>query len=198
MMDSIPYVMVQGMDDLLDASQLSALLDTIPDSRPVVIDLRMNGGGSLETSKSIAARFSDQWLLAYFLVYRAGPASYELGEPVPEYLYPAQVHGGPVIALIGESCASAAEFFALCCQEVPTISLAGDTTLGEVNGPAFYNLGFGCMYTVPVMTALAADTTTWIQGVGVPPDIYVEATEADFAAGVDPVMEYALEWAAQQ
>lgn len=198
MMDSIPYVMVRSMNDLLDPSQLSALLDTIPDSRPVIIDLRMNPGGSVYSSKGIAARFSDEWRLVWFNVYREGPDGYGLGEPVPEYLYPARVHGGPVIALIGEYCASAAEYFALCCRAVPTITLAGDTTMGQINGAWTYGLGFGCMYTLPFVTSLAADTVTLIQEVGVAPDLYVEATGEDFAAGTDPVLEYALEWVGQQ
>jgi C-terminal processing protease CtpA/Prc len=46
--------------------------------------------------------------------------------------------------------------------------------------------------TCPSRTILRPDLT-YIEDAGIPPDVYVEATEADFAGGIDPVLEYAFE-----
>ena len=46
--------------------------------------------------------------------------------------------------------------------------------------------------TVPFTTVLTYDKH-WIEGNGIYPDILVNTSEADFAAGVDPVLDYAIE-----
>ena len=51
--------------------------------------------------------------------------------------------------------------------------------------------------TCPFARVLTADTVS-IEGNGILPDIYVQTTPADFQAGYDPVLEYAIEWIAAQ
>jgi len=195
--DSVPYVMMATMQQSIDPYDLTQVIDSLGDPPAVIIDVRMNAGGS--GGGEVLAKFSTDWGLAYWQVYRSGPDHEDLEQfPVEIYPYP----GGweiPVLYLIGEASASATEMVALQARAMPTVTLAGDTTMGQVTTGPTWNLGYaGFSYRVPSVTILSADETRWIQGNGVAPDICVEATEADFAAGTDPVLEYALEWAAQQ
>lgn len=50
-----------------------------------------------------------------------------------------------------------------------------------------------CWYvTCPSRTILRPDSSV-IEGVGIVPDVVVETTEADFASGIDPILESAFE-----
>ncbi len=199
MFDSIPYVMVRFMDPNLNFAHLSNFIVNIPDAPAMIIDVRMNGGGVTTASENLAKRFCSERCLAYYWVNRNGPEHDDLSEPDPCYTNPVTVYfDRPVIVLIGERSASATEHFALRADALPQIILAGDTTMREVNAPSLLDLAGGFSYTVTLWTIMSADSSAWIQETGIAPDVYIEVTMEDFNQGVDPVLEYALEWAASQ
>ncbi len=199
MFDSIPYVMVTDMVKYLNVTPLSHLIDNVPDAPAMIIDVRMNSGGSSETASQLSERFCTERCLAYYWVRRNGPEHDDLSEPYPCYNNPVTVcFDRPVIVLIGEGCASATEGFALRVDALPHVILAGDTTIREVNAPSHRELTGGYKYALPTATILSVDSSSWIQETGIAPDVYIETTPEDFNQGVDPVLEYALEWAASQ
>ncbi len=201
--DSIPYIMIDSWSSFMNPELLISLLDTLPETRAMIIDIRMNGGG-LGTAVVDFARFINGELrTGYFRVFKAGPGHYDLATPVP-VLIPTRPDfiSVPIMVLIGEGSMSASEVFASICDEIPGIVLTGDTTAGLTNychyEEAIHLLPGGWRVYVPDCTVLRADTVTYIQGNGVPPDICIEASEADFEAGTDPVLEYAIGWARSQ
>ncbi len=199
MFDSIPYVMVTSMYEYLDVTPLSNLIDNIPDAPAMIIDVRMNSGGFSETVRQLSERFCTERCLAYYWVRRNGPEHDDLSEPDPCYNNPVTVcFDRPVIVLIGRVSCSATEGFALRVDALPQVILAGDTTRREVNAPSWRELSGGYEYTLPMYTILSADSSTWIQETGIAPDVYIHATIGYFNHGIDPVLEYALEWAALQ
>ncbi len=201
MFDSIPYVMITACDSNFVVSDLDALIEAVPDAPAMIIDIRMNMGGNAFVAADIARRFCSEMCLAYYNVFREGPENHDFGTPFAEYNLPGgYCFNKPVITLIGRGSVSAAEYFAQRLYMLPSVTLAGDTTRGEVNAFSrpYKILAGGYEYTVTRMTLLAADSSTWIQETGVAPDVYIPATTEDFAQGIDPVLEYALEWAASQ
>lgn len=198
MLDSIPYVMVVQMRDAINPRQLQEMLDSLPGSPPLIIDVRMNGGGTGGTE--LIDQFSSEYAVAYWKVWRDGPDHDDLGGRAATHVYPySGQYPGPVMLLIGGGSASCTEMMAMMARAMPDVTLAGDTTMGQVTTGPSYRLGRGgYKYRMSEVTVLSADETRWIQGNGVVPDVYVEATEADFAAGGDPVLDYALEWAASR
>ena len=201
MFDSIPYVMVTGMHEYLNVDHLTNLIENVPDAPAMIIDVRMNSGGHSSTAYQLLRRICTEDGLAYYWVYRNGPEHDDLSEPEPVYNYSLSTcFDRPVIVLIGEGCASATEGFALRADVLPHVILAGDTTMREVNAndPIYSELAGGYEYSLPIATILSADSSTWIQETGIAPDVYIEATIEDFNQGIDPVLEYALEWAASQ
>ncbi len=72
------------------------------------------------------------------------------------------------------------------------VTVIGDTTFG---GGAFnYTLELegGWELRAPGWSLRTMDKEP-VEWFGIPPDIYVEATEEDFAQGIDPVLEYAID-----
>jgi len=112
---------------------------------------------------------------------------------MPHELHPRVWHfGNPVVVLAGNENGGASEVFVCDMAELPQVTIMGDTTLGAMDWPAgYWELPDNWFVTVPARTVLRPDTT-FIEGAGIAPDIYVEATEEDFAAGVDPVLETAF------
>ncbi len=74
----------------------------------------------------------------------------------------------------------------------PNVVLVGDTTGGSVS--ALSNVEIADLwYTQVVQKTILTYQKHWIEGAGIPPDFYVKSTESDFAAGIDPVLDFALE-----
>jgi C-terminal processing protease CtpA/Prc len=80
-------------------------------------------------------------------------------------------------------------------RELPHVTVAGEPTMGATGNPEWHDLGGGWSYTVSIWRCITADGLE-IEDRGIPPDVEVAATPADFAAGRDPVLEYAERWAA--
>ena len=195
-MDSVVYLLIAEWDTSVYGGYLDEVLEANPGAPAVIIDQRPAGGGSVERIGQVARRFNDEIRVGYFTVQRDGPGRTDLTDPEPRHIYALfSWYEGPVAVLNGETCNGAAEMFACMAAELPNTTLIGDTTMAQVNSSFLLSLPGENAYTVPYETVLRADTATWVQVAGVPPDIYVETTEEDFGAGIDPVLEYALNWA---
>lgn len=101
----------------------------------------------------------------------------------------------PVLLLVGPLSVSATEDFASAMRELPHVTLVGATTGGSSGNPAVRTLGEGRRYRIWQWYFTTADGIA-VEGQGIPPHAPVPATAADFAGGVDPVLECAAGWAA--
>jgi C-terminal processing protease CtpA/Prc len=100
-----------------------------------------------------------------------------------------------VLLLLGAGSLSSSEDFASAMRELPHVSLVGDASGGASANPATRALAGGWSYTVSRWWFQTADGLT-VEGAGIPPHVAVAAGLADFAAGRDPVLDYAEAWAA--
>ncbi|MBD3368750.1 hypothetical protein GF402_00115 [Candidatus Fermentibacteria bacterium] len=200
--DSIPYVMFTYWDDSYYIGDLDDFLDRFPNAPAAIFDIRMNDGGDITAAKFGAREFCTDHVTGFYKIYREGPEHDDLSPPRAykvERYYKAWER--PVALLVGERCQSTAEAFACMMDQMPQVTIIGDTTRGQVNelsGESMHQLGDYVYYWTPDWTIATASDTSWVQGVGVPPHIFVQATEEDFEAGVDPVLDYALQWAGEQ
>lgn len=100
---------------------------------------------------------------------------------------------GQVILLTGEGNTGSSEVFICDMAEFPHVTTVGDTTGGSGNWQTeAWLLPDGWHIVCPVVTLARADSSL-VERTGVFPDHLVEATEADFQSGYDPVLEYALD-----
>jgi len=149
------------------------------DKKALIIDERFNGGGGI-----------DQELLE-ILNQRKKYESYRARDSV-EIPRPVQAFFGPMVVLANERSASNAEMFPEGFKTLGLGKVVGVPTYGAVIGTGSYNLLDGSQIRTPgtgVFTATGRD----FENYGVPPDVYVDNTPADFIAGHDRQVEKAIE-----
>lgn len=205
----LPYAFFDTLPTGQDTLAVAAL-DTFVsrcvelDVPAVIIDVRMNpsceerDGLFHNFDRTAIARFTDKSRVCGWYRTRSGLVYDQFHDwhpwIVPEG--PAQ-YVGTVYLLAGGGCIQAAEDLVVNMEHFPNVVVLGDTTGGSVTETGmFIPLGMedGWMASSAVSTLLTYDKE-YVEGSGFPPDIHVEATPGDFAAGVDPVMDYAMELA---
>jgi C-terminal processing protease CtpA/Prc len=98
----------------------------------------------------------------------------------------------PVVVLTSRATMSSAEMFVMAMQNLPQVTIVGDTTGGGVGNPIFRELPNG--WTYRLSTGITADAQGRImEGVGVFPDLTVLTTAADSVNGIDRILEKGIE-----
>jgi len=195
MIGSVPYIHIQSWASALTG--FDTAMEQFRDSPGVVIDVRMNGGGNSLYASVVIARFADQTRIGGYVRYRNGPNHNDFTAPSAFEFSP----GGswqftkPVLLLTGARCLSSNEDFISAMRQLPHVTLAGDTTGGATANPTLRSLAAGWSYMISQWFFTTPDGIV-VEGHGIPPHVPVPATDADFAAGRDPVLEYAATWAA--
>lgn len=190
------YIMIEEWNVL--NVDLDEVIEGHPGTVAIIFDVRMNSGDTWGAALGEVCRtFNPETRIGYFTVRREGPSHVDFSELHPRMVSQStDCFTGPVAVLIGENNMRVSEQFACMVSEIPTVTTIGDTTMRRPDHVGIFNLPADSHFTLPDSTMIRADSTTWVHETGVPPDIFVDATPGDFAAGVDPVLEYALEWAA--
>jgi hypothetical protein len=174
------------------AADVLTALDSLRQTRALIVDVRMNGGGNSALSDSIAARFADAARVWGYYQVRNGPRHDDLTRAEPATLAPRPWrYDRAVYLLTGRGCFSSTEMFVSAMREYPQVTVVGDTTGGSTGNPGFYSMGEGWQFTVSRTLYYDAQRRI-MEDAGIPPDVVVPATPADFARGVDPVLDYAL------
>jgi hypothetical protein len=193
--DSIGYVYLSDMGEAYSLADFYNCTNTVRYCPSLMLDLRMCGGsGSEANARSAVGRFVAQSALGYYSSLRVGPDRYDMTDPAPVY---ALKNGGwqftdPILVLTGRGTCGAAEQLVLLLASQEHVVLIGDTTAGFANpGPSFYLTG-GWTISIPGMVTYDPAMEAVFDR-GIPPDIVVPVTQADFDAGIDPVLDAAME-----
>ncbi len=195
----VPYLVIETWNrETVDVEVVvDAALEGFRDAPALIIDLRMNAGGSDAHAYAVAARFTSQPVLSEYYQFRDGPSHDDFTELTPRTLEPRGTwqFERPIALLVGRGVFSSSESFVSAMRELPHVTVMGDTTGGSSGNPRVFDLGGGWSFTVPRWIGYTAELEV-IEWRGIAPDIQVPTTAADFAADRDPVLEYALQWAA--
>lgn len=175
-------------------SYYDTIVNAFHDYDGVIIDIRINGGGSTGTSGALINRFTDIKRAYSVSRLRNGPNRSDFTTPETFYLLPTDNALGkiPVAVLTSNFTASAAEDFTLGAKVLPLATVVGDTTTGIFGGVVKKILPNGWEFTLSPELSHSIDGVCY-EGVGIPPDIQVMATRADVDAGYDAVIERAIE-----
>lgn len=153
----------------------------------MILDLRNNGGGYLDTAIDVASQFIDDGVILY--------EDYGNGQ---RQTYNAKGRGLatkiPMVVLINEGSASASEIVAGAIQDHNRGKLIGTTSFGKGSVQIVTRLvnDQGAI-RVTIARWLTPDERT-IHQLGLTPDLEVEITEADIEAERDPQLETAVEY----
>lgn len=146
----------------------------------VIVDERFNGGGQV-------ADYYIDWLSKPFIAMWAMRYGADLKTPSASIQ-------GPKVMLINEMAGSGGDLLPWMFRKFGLGPLIGKRTWGGLVGVlGFPVLMDGGVITAPNLAFWTEEEGFGIENVGVPPDIEVEITPADYAAGRDPQLEKAIE-----
>jgi len=146
----------------------------------LVVDVRYNGGGHV--SPLLLEKLSRR---------RLGYDVPRWGAAIP---YPQDSPRGPMVALTNELAGSDGDVFSHVFKMMGLGPLVGKRTWGGVIGVwPRHRLVDGTVTTQPEFAFWFADVGWGVENHGTDPDVVVECTPQDYAAGRDPQLERALE-----
>ncbi len=148
------------------------------DKKALIIDQRFNPGGNI-----------DQELLQ---ILGQGQYQYTRQRDSVHNTRPARGFFGPMVVMQNERSTSDAEVFPDGFRTLKMGKTVGVTTYGAVIGTGSYTLMDGSAIRTPG-SGLWSVTGQNLENYGVPPDVYVDNTPADFLAGRDAQIEKAVE-----
>lgn len=154
--------------------------------RKIVLDLRQNPGGFLDAAVTIAS-----WFIP------AGEAvARERFADGSETVYRSSGHrlleSTPIVVLVNQGSASAAEILAGALRDIRGIKLVGERTFGKGSVQEVDQLRGGASLKITIAKWLTPNGTS-INDKGLEPDIKVEFSNEDREAGRDPQLEKAME-----
>ena len=185
--DNIAYVKLLEFNASAGQKLKVALRDLMAQKpKGLILDLRNNPGGLLDVAIDVASQFISR-----------GPILVERFKSGAEQEYLPKGGGlaldVPLVVLVNGASASASEIVAGAIQDSGRGTLIGERTFGKGSVQLSETLSDG--------SELRVTTAHWftpkgraIQGEGLVPDIVVEVTDEDLAAGRDPQLERAIEY----
>lgn len=162
--------------------------------KTLIIDLRGNGGGYVDTLSRLVGYFFDHEVKIADLKGRK--------EMKPQLAKTRGANGfkGELLVLVDSESASAAELFARVVQLEKRGKVIGDRTSGSVMTSMHYDhqSGVGTVLyfgnSITIADVIMADGKS-LEKVGVTPDVQMVPTGTDLAAKRDPVLSHAAELA---
>lgn len=180
-----------------DALALDRAMDELSTCEALLLDVRSNGGGDENRARWIAGRFAAEPVVYARHTLRDPFASADTSVFLPPAERILQPRAGrapdrrPVVVLQGPGCVSSTESFLLMMRALPGVTTVGLASRGASANPQPFE----------VVPGLTMHASTWrnltpggvcIEGVGVAPDVEVEAPAAVYA-GKDPTLEQGRE-----
>lgn len=185
--NDIGYVQITTFGDKT-TPELRATLKELMAQNPkgLVIDLRNNGGGYLQTAVEVASEFINNGVILYEQYGDGRRTTYQA-------LKNGQATEIPLVVLINEGTASASEIVAGAIQDYGRGKLVGVTSYGKGSVqnwvPLSNNEG---AVRVTIAKWLTPDERT-INGEGLQPDVVVEVTDEQRQSGTDLQLDKAVE-----
>jgi len=186
--NNLAYVKVNDFGARTSQELKETLRDLLADKPAgLVLDLRGNPGGFLDTAIEVTSQFLPRGTLVMREQFGDGR----------EVLYDAQGGGLateiPLVVLIDQGSASASEIVAGAIQDHGRGTLVGDTSYGKGSVQNWHELrGENGAVRVTIARWYTPDGRT-IHELGITPDVAVPLTEDDHAAGTDPQLDAAIQ-----
>jgi len=185
--NDIAYIDINTFGDAT-TRELRNTLDDLMRQNPkgIVLDLRNNPGGYLNTSVEVASEFIEDGVILYEQYGDGQRDSYEARGN-------GQATDIPIVVLINEGSASASEIVAGALQDYERAQLVGVKSYGKGSVQNWVPLSNDQgAARVTIAKWLTPDERA-IDGVGLTPDVVVEMTEEDFTNERDPQLDKAVE-----
>lgn len=185
--NGVAYVQVTTFGENT-TKELIAALKTLMAQKPkgLILDLRDNGGGYLQTAVEVVSQFQDKGPVLY---EQYGDGSRKEYDVIP---------GGlatkiPMVVLINEGTASASEITAGALQDYGRAKLVGVVSYGKGSVQNWVPISNDQGAVRVTIARWLTPKDRQIDKKGLTPDVYVPRTADDRKAGRDPQLEAAVE-----
>ncbi|MGB3626491.1 MAG: S41 family peptidase [Henriciella sp.] len=175
---NIGYLKLTSFYDLPETwARYGAAFTLLQDTQALILDLRGNGGGSPEAELRVHWTFLEPAATPPLVMDRGADGLEE--RPVPDIGWPSYGGGRPVYILTSHRTFSAAEAVAYGLQAAGRAEVVGEVTGGGAHmvGDALALTGGFSLY-MPEERPISPHTGANWEGLGVQPDIAVDASEA--------------------
>ncbi len=175
--ENIGYLNLTAFEPLeMSQAYLVAAMKLLENTAAMIIDLRQNGGGNLNTVQFISSYFLNPPKLLFSYYWRRGDytENYHVSDTIPGYRRPEV----PIFILTGPASFSAAEEFAYSMQMQKRALLIGGRTGGGANPGYTFELSPRFSLFIPTGRAVNPVSGTNWEGTGVIPDIRVDPEKA--------------------
>ncbi len=185
--NNIAYVQLLTFGDDTTADLKAALKELMAQNpQGMVLDLRNNGGGYLQTAVEVVSQFVPKGVVMY---EEYGDGTRQTFEALP---------GGlatkiPLVVLVNEGTASASEITAGAIQDLKRGTLVGVTTFGKGSVQNWIPLKNDEGAVRVTIARWLTPNGRQIHKVGLEPDVVVEMTDEDMQADRDPQLDKAIE-----
>lgn len=174
----------------LDKKSVERAIKLARGAKSMVIDLRGNGGGLVDTLNTLVSYLFDREVHVVTEIGRKG-------EKVDRAKGRKDAFAGPVVVLVDSRSASAAEILARILQIEKRGTVIGDRTAGAVMTSRVFPHTLGIEAVAVYATSITIGDVRMSDGEslehkGVTPDEILLPTGADMAAGRDPVLARAV------
>lgn len=156
-------------------------------TKKIILDLRDNPGGFLDSAIEVASYFTQKGELVAIEDFGSGAKKNEFRSEGYRYF-----DKTPMVVLINGGSASASEILAGALKDARSVALVGEKTFGKGSVQEVVNMTQGTALKVTVARWLTPSGRS-IQDAGIEPDVTVEMTAEDKEQGKDPQLDKAME-----
>jgi len=193
--DKIGFIAIYGWNTGPEIpAQVDEALEQMRDTRGLIIDVRLNGGGDEPTAGKVAGRFLPKQFVYSYSQFRNGPNHTNLTQRYERKIGPRGPwrYDRPVVLLIGQKCMSSNESFIAMMSGDPDITIMGDRTCGSSGNPRIVKLPFDMTVSVPRWIDYLQDGKP-LDERGFQPQIRFEPKPGAFEGDHDDLLTAALE-----
>lgn len=193
---NVGYIRYASFNSGVGEGNLDAVLSSFATCAGIIIDVRDNGGGSIDNVKPFASRFVTEKTLLGYISHKTGPGHKDFSEPYAYYVEPAEkgrvMWGKPVVVLVNRSTFSAANNFVSVMKNIDHARIVGSRTGGGSGMPFSSELpcGWGIRFSACSITDKDGNWTEF--GVDPSPGCEVGLNPDDEAKGVDTMLDFAI------
>lgn len=149
--DKLGYLAIYNWSHPDIPAEVDSALEQLRATRALIVDVRLNGGGSEDLAQEVAGRFVPRPFTYAYSQFRTGPEHTNLTTKIERIVGPRGPwrYDRPVILLIGQKCMSSNESFVAMMSGDPNLTTMGDHTCGSSGNPKMVQLPMDITVSVP-------------------------------------------------
>lgn len=187
--DGLGYLAIGAWSQDAIPRQVDEGLERMRETRGLIVDVRLNGGGNEMLARQVAGRFVANESVYGFNQYRNGPAHTNFTERIARTVAPRGPwrYERPVVLLIGPRVMSSSESFVAMMTGATNVTTMGEPSAGSSGNPRRLELAVGVVVNLPRWIDYQPDGTP-LDERGVTPQIRFSAGPEAFAGERDDLL----------